>query len=299
MNKSHVAVIGSSGVQKSFYFLVYLFHPGRGTYTVGSTGLKHWDASDCEELKVCQNHYVIDPDRAETSKVLSVSANTIIAPSPDKGHLREFGKTLNLVKLYNAAPTLEETLVYSGYFGVAAERTKQLFQEFGGVLRKVLATDAQIADHRKQRISAIADQQLVRTFFKSGVFAETEQAKPLSHLFLIVPNETDPEQYSVDFAGAGSAKVLGSMFEEELISLLRPKKQIEGLVTGIFESFVHKTLSSGGDFHIRPVGDAAPVFVATLPLPQLLQAAVSKPETCCRSTNPRVEVIDAGHFRAF
>ena len=140
---------------------------------------------------------------------MSVSANTIIAPSPDKGHLGEFGKTLNLVKLYNAAPTLEETLVYSGYFGVAAERTKQLFQEFGGVLRKVLATDAQIADHRKQRISAIADQQLVRTFFKSGVFAETEQAKPLSHLFLIVPNKTDPEQYSVDFAGAGSAKSVG------------------------------------------------------------------------------------------
>ena len=93
------------------------------------------------------------------------------------------------------------------------------------------------------------------------------------------------------------------MFEEELISLLRPKKQIEGLLPGIFESFVHKTLSSGGDFHIRPVGDAAPVFVATLPqqntrevdgqLPQLLQAAVSKPETYCRSTNPRVEVIDA------
>ena len=72
---------------------------------------------------------MIDPDRAETSKVLSVSANTIIAPSPDKGHLGEFGKTLNLVKLYNAAPTLEETLVYSGYFGVAADRTKQLFQE--------------------------------------------------------------------------------------------------------------------------------------------------------------------------
>ena len=111
-----------------------------------------------------------------------MSANTIIAPSPDKGHLGEFGKTLNLVKLYNAAPTLEETLVYSGYFGVAAERTKQLFQEFGGVLRKVLATDAQIADHRKQRISAIADQQLVRTFFKSGVLAETERAKPLSHI---------------------------------------------------------------------------------------------------------------------
>ena len=158
MNKSRVAVIGSPGVGKSFsifYFLrllmqdyqtfvfearkwgrVYLFQPGSGAYTVGSTGLKHWDASDCKELKVCQNHYVIDPDRAETGKVLSVSANTIIAPSPEKGHLGEFGKTLNLVKLYNAAPTLEETLVYSGYFGVPAERTKQLFQEFGGVLRR-------------------------------------------------------------------------------------------------------------------------------------------------------------------
>ena len=74
---------------------------------------------------------MIDPDRAETGKVLSVSANTIIASSPEKEHLGEFGKTLNLVKLYNSTNS-GRTLVYSGYFGVAAERTKQLFQEFGG-----------------------------------------------------------------------------------------------------------------------------------------------------------------------
>ena len=325
MNKRRVAVIGSPGIGKSFsifYFLrllmqenqtfvfearkwsrVYLFQPGSGAYTVGSVLLEHWAPEGCKELEVSQNHYVIDPDRAEDGKVVSVSANTIIAPSPDKGHLGEFGKTLQLVKLYNAPPTLEETLVYAGYFGVAGARTEELFQEFGGVLRKVLATDAQIMDHRKQRLSAIADKNLVKNVFESGVLAESEYAKPWSQLFLIVPFETDPEQYRVDFAGAGSANVLGSRFEKDLARLLQPKKQMQGLFTGIFESFVHKTLSSGGDFHIRPVGDAAPVFVATLPqqntrevdgqLPQLLQAAVSKPETYCRSTNPRVEVIDA------
>ena len=325
MNKSRVAVIGSPGIGKSFsifYFLrllmqenqtfvfearksarVYLFQPDSTAYTVSSMGLEHWSASDCKELQVPQNHYVIDPDRAEGGKVVSVFANIIIAPSPDKGHLGEFGKTLTLVKLYRAPPTLEETLVYAGYFGVAAERTKQLFEEFGGVLRKVLATDPQIEGHRKERLSAIADKKLVKTFFDSGVLAESEYAKPLSQLFLMVPFETDPEQYHVDFAGAGSANVLRSKFEKELAQLLQPKKQMQGLFTGIFESFVHKTLSNGGDFHIRPVGVAAPVFVATLPqqntrevdgqLPQLLQAAVSKPETYCRSTNPRVEVIDA------
>ena len=41
------------------------------------------------------------------------------------------------------------------------------------------------------------------------------------------------------------------MFEEELISLLRPKKQIEGLFTSIFES--QKTLSSGRDCTSRKV----------------------------------------------
>ena len=325
MNKSRVAVIGSPGIGKSFsifYFLrllmqenqtfvfearkwaiVYLFQPDSKAYTVSSMELKHWSASGCKELQVPQNHYVIDPDRAEGGKVVSVIANTIIAPSPDKGHLGEFGKTLTLVKLYGAPPTLEETLVYAGYFGVAAERTKQLFEEFGGVLRKVLATDPQIEGHRKERLSAIANKKLVKTFFDSGVLAESEYAKPLSQLFLIVPFETDPEQYHVDFAGAGSANVLRSKFEKELAHLLQPKKQMQGLFTGIFESFVHKTLSNGGDFHIRPVGYPAPVFVATLPqhttrevdgqLSQLLQAAVSNPTTYCRSTNPRVEVIDA------
>ena len=180
MNKSRVAVIGSPGIGKSFsifYFLrllmqenqtfvfearkwaiVYLFQPDSKAYTVSSMELKHWSASGCKELQVPQNHYVIDPDRAEGGKVVSVIANTIIAPSPDKGHLGEFGKTLTLVKLYGAPPTLEETLVYAGYFGVAAERTKQLFEEFGGVLRKVLATDPQIEGHRKERLSAIAQQ---------------------------------------------------------------------------------------------------------------------------------------------
>ena len=206
MNKSRVAVIGSPGIGKSFsifYFLrllmqknqtfvfearkwgrVYLFQPGSGAYTVGNVLLEHWAPGGCKELEVSQNHYVIDPDRAEGGKVVSVSANTIIAPSPDKGHLGEFGKTLQLVKLYNAPPSLEETLVYAGYFGVAGARTEELFQEFGGVLRKVLATDAQIMDHRKQRLSAIADKNLVKTFFESGVLAESEYAKPLSQLFL-------------------------------------------------------------------------------------------------------------------
>ena len=130
---------------------------------------------------------------------------------------------------------------------------KSFFQEFGGVLRKVLATDAQIMDHRKQRLSAIADKNLVKTFFESGVLAESKYAKPLSQLFLIVPFETDPEQYRVDFAGAGSANVLGSRFEKDLARLLQPKKQMQGLFTGIFESFVHKTLSSGGDSTFDPL----------------------------------------------
>ena len=108
MNKSRVAVIGSPGIGKSFsifYFLrllmqenqtfvfearkwarVYLFQRDSKAYTVSSMGLEHWVISDCEELQVSQNHYVIDPDRAERGTVVSVCANTIIAPSPDKGH---------------------------------------------------------------------------------------------------------------------------------------------------------------------------------------------------------------------
>ena len=111
---------------------------------VSSMGIKHWEVSDCKELKVSQNHYVIDPDRAEDGRVASVSANAIIAPSPDKGHLGEFAKTLQLVKLYIAPPTLEETLVYAE-LGVAGARTEELFQEF--------------MDHRKQRLSANSRQE--------------------------------------------------------------------------------------------------------------------------------------------
>ena len=326
MNKSRVAVIGSPGIGKSFsifYFLrllmqenqtfvfearkwarVYLFQPDGRAYTVSSMVLKRWAVSDCKELQVSQNHYVIDPDKAEDSKVVSVSANTIIAPSPDVNHLGEFRKTDGLVKLYMAPLTLEETMVYASYFGIDEQRTTQLFQDFGGVLRKVMATEAQVKDLREQREVVVGDKQLVKTFFNSGgALHYSKEAKPLSQLFLIAPFETDPQQYRVEFAGAGSANVLRSMFEKDLAKLLQPKKQVQGLLTGIFESFAHKTLSSGGDFHVRHVGDTAPVFVATLQeqntreidgqLPQLLQAAVSKPRAYCRSTNKQVAVIDA------
>ena len=122
MNKSRVAVIGSPGIGKSFsifYFLrllmqenqtfvfearkwgsVYLFQPGSRAYTVSSVLLEHWAPRGCKELQVSQNHYVIDPDRAEGGKVVSVIANPIIAPSPDVNHLGEFRKTRGLVKLY-------------------------------------------------------------------------------------------------------------------------------------------------------------------------------------------------------
>ena len=73
---------------------------------------------------------------------------------------------------------------------------------------------------------------------------------------------------------------------------------MEGLCTDIFESFVHKTLSNGGDFHIRPVGAKAPVFVARFKhkntrevdgqVPQLFEAAAGELKTHGRSTNPHV-----------
>ena len=327
MNKRRVAVIGSPGIGKSFsifYFLrllmkenqtfvfearkwgrVYLFQPGSGAYTVGSMGLKPWSASDCKELKVSQNHYVIDPDRAEDGKVVSVCANTIIAPSPDVTHLGEFRKTPGLVKLYMAPLTLEETMVYAPYFGIDQQRTTQLFQDFGGVLRKVMATEAEVKDLRKERESVVGDKGLVRTFFNSGgVLHHSQGAKPLSQVFLIVPSEADLTDYHVEFAGSGSENALVNKFETELKTLLKPLQQGSQLLDDIFESFAHNILSSGGNsFHIRMLGSRAPVFSATLKpshrqkvnggLLELLNTAASQPNAYC-TAKKETAVIDAG-----
>ena len=324
MNKRRVAVIGSPGIGKSFsifYFLrllmqenqtfvfearkwgrVYLFQPGSGAYAVSSMGLKPWGASDCKELKVSQNHYVIDPDRAEGGKVVTVSANTVIAPSPDVNHLGEFRKTHGLVKLYMAPLTLEETMVYAQYFGVGEQWATQLFQEFGGVLRNLMATEAEVKDLRKERESAIGDKSLVRTFFDSGgVLHYSKAVEPLSQVFLIVPSEEDPSEYHVEFAGSGSENALVNKFETELKTLLKPLQQGSQL-DDIFESFAHKILSSGGNsFHIRMLGSRAPVFSATLKpshrlkvhggLLELLNTAASQPNTYC-AARKNTAVID-------
>ena len=265
MNKRRVAVIGSPGIGKSFsifYFLrllmqenqtfvfearkwgrVYLFQPGSGAYTVSSMGLEPWEASGCKELEVSQNHYVIDPDRAEDGKVVPVSANTIIAPSPDVNHLGEWRKTRGLVKIYMAPLTLEETMIYAPYFGVDEQRTTQLFQDFGGVLRNVLATEARVKDLRKERESVVGDKGLVRTFFNSGgVLHYSRAAEPLSQVFLIVPSEEDPTEYHVEFAGSGSENALVNKFETELKTLMKPMQQDSQLLDDIFESFAHKIL---------------------------------------------------------
>ena len=324
MNKSRIAVIGSPGIGKSFsifYFLrllmqenqtfvfearkwarVYLFQPDSRAYTVSSMGLKHWAASDCKELKVFQNHYVIDPDRAEDGKVVSVSANIIIAPSPDVNHLGEFRKTRGLVKLYMAPLTLEETMVYAPYFGIDEQRTTQLFQDFGGVLRNVLATEARVKDLRKERESVVGDKGLVRTFFNSGgVLHYSQAAKPLSQVFLIVPSEEDPTEYHVEFAGSGSENALVNKFETELKTLMKPMQQDSQLLDDIFESFAHKILSSGGSFHIRMLGSRAPVLSATLKpshrqmvhggLLELLNTAASQRNTYC-TARKNTAVID-------
>ena len=324
MNKRRVAVIGSPGIGKSFsifYFLrlltqknqtfvfearkwnrVYLFQPGSGAYTVGSVLLKHWAPEGCKELEVSQNHYVIDPDRAEGGKVVSVSANTIIAPSPDVNNLGEFRKTRGLVKLYMAPLTLEETMVYAPYFGIDEQRTTQLFQDFGGVLRKVMATEAEVKDLRKERESVVGDEGLVRTFFNSGgVLHYSQAAKPLSQVFLIVPSEEDPTEYHVEFAGSGSENALVNKFETELKTLMKPMQQDSQLLDDIFESFAHKILSSGGSFHIRMLGSRAPVLSATLKpshrqmvhggLLELLNTAASQRNTYC-TARKNTAVID-------
>ena len=325
LNKRRVAVIGSPGIGKSFsifYFLrllmqenqtfvfearkwaiVYLFQPDSKAYTVSSMELKHWSASGCKELQVSQNHYVIDPDRAERGTVVSVCANTIIAPSPDVNHLGEFKKTRGLVKLYMAPLTLEETLVYASYFGIDQQRATQLFQDFGGVLRKVMAAEAEVKDLRKERESVVGDKGLVRTFFNSGgVLHYSNKAKPLSQVFLIVPSEEDPTDYHVEFAGSGSENALVNKFETELNTLLRPLQQGSQLLDDIFESFAHNILSSGGNsFHIRMLGSRAPVFSATLKpshrqkvhggLLELLNTAASQPNTYC-TARKNTAVID-------
>eukprot|EP00439_Symbiodinium_sp_Y106_P001031 s9510_g1.t1 len=326
MNKSRVAVIGSPGIGKSFsifYFLrllmqenqtfvfearkwarVYLFQPGSKAYTVSSMGLEHWVISDCEELQVSQNHYVIDPDRAEHGTVVSVCANTIIAPSPDVNHLGEFRKTPGLVKLYMAPLTLEETMVYAPYFGIDQQRTTQLFQDFGGILRKVMATEAEVMDLREERKTVLGDKGLVTTFFNSGgVLHHSNAAKPLSQVFLIVPSEKDPTKYHVEFAGSGSENALVNKFETELKTLMKPMRQDSQLLDDIFESFAHNILSSGGNsFHIRMLGSRAPVFSATLKpshrqkvhggLLELLNTAASQPNTI-RMLGSRAPVFSA------
>ena len=325
MNKSRVAVIGSPGIGKSFsifYFLrllmqenqtfvfearkwgsVYLFQPGSRAYTVSSVLLEHWAPRGCKELQVSQNHYVIDPDRAEGGKVVSVIANPIIAPSPDVNHLGEFRKTRGLVKLYMAPLTLEETMVYASYFGIDEQRTTQLFQDFGGVLRKVMATEAQVKDLREERKAALGDKGLVTTFFNSGgVLHHSEAAKPLSQVFLIVPSEEDPTEYHVQFAGSGSENALINKFETELKTLMKPMREDSQLLDDIFECFAHKILSSGGNsFHIRMLGSRAPVFSVTLKpshrqqvhggLLELLNAAASQPNTYC-TARKNTAVID-------
>ncbi|CAE7320805.1 unnamed protein product, partial [Symbiodinium microadriaticum] len=219
--------------------MVYLFKPRTdGTYEVGSMTRKDWKMAACEELKARANYYVIDPAEAEKGGVCFVKAKTVICLEPARC----------IVKYLR--PDFDQNQV------------EELYRRFGGILRHLIGDPKQV---ERARNATLANQDLVRRVWRSGIICQRGDLKPAHWLFQIVP-ESDCTKSRVEFVSEEALDLTIHKYEAELADLLTSFDPLAKPVLRIlYKRFAHQVLCRGTLLLTRLANVTVPIFEMQLP----------------------------------
>jgi len=258
-------ILGNPGIGKSYFgFFVILTLISRKQTIVYDNGsmkrrllitqdgiawapLNNWQVFG-EYLDQKTTYYIVDAIAPP-----AVQAKTLLVTSPRKNIWHEFSKQ-NAAVHYMPIWTEEELLRCAPGFELDANLVKELFGKWGGIPRYVLlyAGDSNQQQSLETALAS-ADMELVKRSIKQ--LSEPENA---SHKLLhIIPDENFIRKTVVFASSYVEEKVFQKLFDnyqrdlKEFLAASDSKGELGSLRGVLFERYVLRSLSAGGNFTIK------------------------------------------------
>jgi hypothetical protein len=131
--------------------------------------------------------FLVDPGPAESSKLLSVPAATVVASSPDARHYSEFVKT-DVPQFYMNVWSLEELFACHKILGVKKSLIKERHAKIGGLLRQICMNPESFENYLISVNSAI-ENATKDHLLKLLDFSNQTDSKMLTKLYKMVPDQ--------------------------------------------------------------------------------------------------------------
>ena len=194
---------------------VFLFTQGQDGWKAQSKSILTWDAAASPYLKKPNNWYLVDASETKTS-TLKLFAKTVIACSPDPKHYSQLVKSGECV-FAEAFRWAEVEACYEQLeTQVNQEEMRQRFQQVGGALRTLLASDEGYSRAVKLQGVEVRDFTTVERAFAGDLSTFAEKKMP-TRLFTYL--SADGISNSVTVCSPGAAELIVDQHYDKLVAL--------------------------------------------------------------------------------
>ena len=201
---------------------VFLFAKQGGEWKAKSLPWSKWAADDCKYLKVAKNWYLVDASAVLSTPTLF--AKTVIACSPDRNHYSYFVKDGGQCVFVEAFRLTEVEACHPWFeTQVKQEDMRERFQQVGGALRTLLASDAIYEEAVQLQRAEAKDFMTVQRAFE-GDLSTFEEKKMPTRLFTYL--SADGISKKVTVCSPGAATLLVDEHYDKLVALWSAGKPV-------------------------------------------------------------------------
>eukprot|EP01062_Namystynia_karyoxenos_P021760 TRINITY_DN18294_c0_g1_i1.p1 TRINITY_DN18294_c0_g1~~TRINITY_DN18294_c0_g1_i1.p1 ORF type:complete len:645 (+),score=256.92 TRINITY_DN18294_c0_g1_i1:66-1937(+) len=248
--KKGVKTVLFEAQQKGF---VYKFTKVATGVEAHSMELEYWKPIRCPHATDMDAWRLIDPGGAGAPAVFTddTVARTVIARSPGKGHVVEFGRKLQgCPEWYTPVWDYDELHLASMHnTKFHMEEFEDRFRLYGGVPRKVW--DSVQPRHMRDIDNALQftlSEPIVESAVTTGKYLLTHEKKVLHALFKMTPTD-DAQAYTIEPISSKAVEAISNTFWDKLEDTVKHCCINNAACVGwAFEAVAHKWLQKGGTF---------------------------------------------------
>ena len=201
---------------------VFLFAKQGGEWKAQSRDMLNWSPSGCPDLKKPKNWYLVDASAVLSTPTLF--AKTVIACSPDRNHYSYFVKDGGQCVFVEAFRWTEVEACHPWFeTQVKQEDMRERFQQVGGALRTLLASDAIYEEAVQLQRAEAKDFMTVQRAFE-GDLSTFEEKKMPTRLFTYL--SADGISKKVTVCSPGAATLLVDEHYDKLVALWSAGKPV-------------------------------------------------------------------------
>jgi hypothetical protein len=220
----------------------------------------------------------VDPGQAGVSpEPLPCRARTVLASSPDERHYKQWHEGRGAETLYMRTWSAAELHAARAWIApiLSEGALEARFYDFGGVVRPLVATEAEVRSKWGTRQQAALQGQLIHRVLLLGQLIDTarESDAPPTSLFTWEPDDSSFRWASVVPISSYARHAIDCNVISKVEEMAAARTGSDGVLWGqLWERAVLRSLARGGAFTVRRAGDRqSPHSILELPPKKLVE----------------------------